>query len=133
MPFEIPEMLKEYGGMFGRGLILQMVPEIGKGVLAGIFKAEGVNLQKATKWVQDNVNLWWDVFKPEYRDGLKELAQRGGGVDWLTADWVVEAIKHDFPLVASLFLGWKKAGNWLTRQVEIVKKEVYLDNRQNQL
>lgn len=123
MPIEIPETLKEYAGIFGKGFVAHMAPKIGKGVLVRILKDEKVDRKKATEWVQSNTRLW-DVLKPEYGERLKLLGQTAGGIDWLTAEWFIEAIRHDLPAVASLFLGWRKARNWLTRQVEIIRKEV---------
>jgi hypothetical protein len=49
--------------------------------------------------------------------------QRVGSIGWLDADWAIDAIKGDFPTIASLFLGWRKANNWLKRQCEIIRNE----------
>ena len=114
------EELKEYAGYLGKGLIAQFIPNIAKGIITEFLK--GANVTSATGWVQNNVVLW-DRLKPEEQDALKGLAKKTNGLDWLDANWVIEAIKEDLPAVASLFLGWKKANNWLVRQVEIIKQK----------
>jgi len=114
--------LKKYAGLFSKGFIIELAPEIAKGILIEIFKAKKVSVKSASDWVQNNTVLW-KTLEPNEQGMLKNLAERAGNIDWLDADWVIEAIKKDFPAVASLFLGWKKANNWLARQVEIIRKE----------
>ena len=123
MPTEVPETVKKYAGFLSKGLIIQLAPEIAKGVLVEFLKGKKISVKSASTWVQNNTTLW-DILEPEEQDGLKELAERVGNIDWLTADWVIDAIKKDLPAIASLFLGWKKANNWLKKQVEIIRKEV---------
>ena len=118
-----PADVKEWGGLFFRGLVIKIAPDIAKGMLIEIFKAKKTSGKGAIDWVQNNVNLWKSL-EPDERATFKDLAQRIGSVDWLNADWVIDSIKGDFPAVASLFLGWRKANNWLKRQVEIIRKEV---------
>lgn len=115
--------LKKYAGLFSKGFIIEMIPEIAKGMLVEIFKARKTTVKSATNWVQTNTCLW-KTLEPKEQTMLKKLVQRGGNIDWLDANWVIAAIKNDFPAVASLFLGWKKANNWLKRQVEIIRKEI---------
>lgn len=119
---KIPADIRKYAGIFSHGFVISMAPEIAKGALVELLKAQELDITKATAWVQDNTSLW-KILGPQ-QEMLKNLAGRAGNIDWLTADWVIEAIKGDLPEVASLFLGWKKANNWLKRQVEIVRKEV---------
>ena len=115
--------LKNYAGMLRKGLIIEMAPEIAKGMLVELFKSKKVTAESACDWVQSNSSLW-KTLEPKEQRMLKNLAVKGGNLDWLEAAWVIAAIKKDLPAVASLFLGWKKANNWLIRQVEIIKKEV---------
>ncbi|KKM97420.1 hypothetical protein LCGC14_1168240 [marine sediment metagenome] len=115
--------LKKYAGLFSKGLLIEMVPEIAKGILVEIFKRRKTTVKSASNWVQGNTSLW-KTLEPKEQAMLKNLVQRGGNIDWLDANWVIEAIKSDFPAVASLFLGWRKANNWLKRQVEIIRKEI---------
>lgn len=122
MAIELPD-LKKYAGLFSKGLVIEMAPEIAKGMIVEIFKVKKVSVKSADDWVQNNTSLW-KTLDPDEQALLKDLAQRVGNIDWLSADWVIDAIKSDFPAVASLFLGWKKANNWLKRQVEIIRKNV---------
>ena len=122
MPLDLSD-LKKYAGLLSKGFIIEMAPEIAKGVLVEILKAKGVNVKGASSWVQNNTNLW-EALEPDEQALLKDLAERAGNTDWFDTNWVIEAIKADFPAVASLFLGWKKGNNWLARQVEVIRKEV---------
>lgn len=115
--------LKKYGWLFSKGLVIEMAPEIAKGILVEIFKAKKVSVESASDWVQHNTSLWKTLDRDE-QALLNDLAERVGNIDWLDVDWIIEAIKADFPAVASLFLGWKRANNWLKRQVEIIRKEI---------
>lgn len=122
-PFEIPEIFKEWGGILGKGLVAELAPDVAKGALVEILKEKGVNVKKATEWVTNNVSLW-DKLEFEEQESFRDLAQKVGRVDWITTNWIIDAIKHDLPSVASLFLGWKKGANWLERQVEIIKEKI---------
>ncbi len=122
MAIEIPD-LKKYAGMFSRGLIIKIAPEIAKGILVEMFRAKKVSVKSASEWVQNNTSLW-KTFEPKEQEMMKNLGEKVGNIDWLDTAWVIEAIRGDFPGVASLFLSWRKASNWLKRQVEIIKKEV---------
>jgi len=122
MAIELPD-LKKYAGLFSKGLVIEMAPEIAKGILVEMFKAKKTSVKSASDWVQSNTSLWKTLDQDE-QALFKDLAERVGNIDWLNADWVIEAIKNDFPAVASLFLGWTKANNWLKRQVEIIRKEI---------
>lgn len=122
MTLDLPDV-KKYAGLFSKGLVIELAPEIAKGILVEIFKARRVSVKSASDWVQNNTSLW-KTLEPDEQALFKDLVERAGNIDWLDADWVIEAIKSDLPAVASLFLGWKKANNWLKRQVEIIKKEV---------
>ncbi len=114
---------KEWGGLLSQGLVITLAPEIAKGILVGVFKSKKVSVKSAIAWVQNNTNLW-KTLDPDEQALFKDLAMRIGSVNWLDADWVIEAIKSDFPAVDSLFLGWEKANNWLKRQCEIIRNEV---------
>lgn len=117
------DTIRKYGGMLGKGLLSQIAPQIVKGALVEVLSAKRLNVKKASTWVEGNVCLWDTLEESEKRSFLK-LGEAVTELDWLTADWVIEAIKDDFPAVASLFLGWKRGANWLGRQVDIMKKKI---------
>lgn len=123
---DMPDILSKYGGVFGKGLLIMAAPSIAKGMLVEMFKREKVTVTSTTALVNDNIKLW-DTFAPNLQESLKVLASKIGNTEWITPAWIIDSIKNDFPSVASLFLGWKKAGNWLTRQVQIIKEEITSD------
>ena len=123
MPIEIPEALKNIGGILGKGFIIEIAPQIAKGALVELLRVRKVDVKKATEWVQSNSRLW-DSLEPHHQERLKQLARKVGNVDWMDVNWAIGAMRGEFPAVASLFLGWKKANNWLVRQVEIMRIKV---------
>ena len=114
---------KNLGNILLKGGLIEIAPGIAGGMLVEMLKAKGVNVRKASSWVQKNTSLW-DTLEPEYQVMLKDLAGKVGDINWLDTDWVIDSLRKDLPAIASLFLGWKKANNWLKRQVEIIRKEV---------
>ncbi len=113
--------IDEYVKIATKGFISQMAPPVLKGAL--VERLLPVTMEEAVQWVNNNTSLW-EYLGPESQEGLKMLTQKAGSLDWLTADWVIGALREDCPLLASLFLGWRKAHNWLVRQVEIIQREV---------
>lgn len=118
-----PADIKEWSGLLFRGLVIEFAPKVAEGMIVQIFRDKKVSGEGAIDWVQSNTNLW-KALDPKEQALFKNLAERVGSIDWLDADWIIESIKGDFPAVASLFLGWKKANNWLKRQCEIIRNEV---------
>ena len=116
-------LVQKYGSLLGKGFVIEFAPDIARGILLELFEARKVNTAKATAWVEANTSLW-TTLGPDYQKKLKQLVQRLPNIDWITPDWVIETIKVDYPGVASLFLGWKKASNWLSRQLNEIKAEV---------
>lgn len=117
------DTIKRYGGMLSKGLLSEMAPQVVKGALIEVLMAKKLNIKKASSWVEGNVCLW-DALEESERHSLVRLGEAVVNVDWLTADWFIEAIKGDFPAVASLFLGWIKGKNWLVRQVDIIREKM---------
>lgn len=121
--FEIGGMIKEYGGFMKNGILLRAAPKIVQGMLVKILKERQTDTKMATGWVLDNTSLW-DSFSIEHQEAFRNLFRQVKNVDWITFEWIIDAIKADFPAVASLFLGWRKGNNWLQRQVDIIKEEI---------
>jgi len=109
--------------IFGKDLALQAAPGIAEGVINQFFHELNVDVAKVTNYVQHNRSLWNEL-KPEYQEQLRGLGLRLGTIDFITPDLVVNAIKEDFPAVASLFLNWADAGYWLERQVNELREGV---------
>jgi len=115
--------IKKYGAVFGRGLVGYFAPGVMQGALVELFKTNKLNVKKAVEWVEADKSLWGSL-DPEKQEQMKKLAHNIGTMDWATVDWAIDAIKEDFPAVASMFLSWRKATNWLRRQVEQIRKEM---------
>lgn len=122
-PLEIPEMLKKYGGVFGKGVVIQMAPAVMKGILIEMMRKRGSDVASTIKWVESNESLW-DAIEPKQKEMLSKFSGKLGSLDWLDSAWAIDALKDEFPGVASLFLGWKRGRNWLERQLAEIKKEI---------
>lgn len=118
----MPDILK-YGQVFGRGVVATFAPSILKGMLVELFRKRRVDVGKVTEWVLADKSLW-DSLEPEQKRQFKQLASKIGDVSWMNVDWAIDALKGEFPAVASLFLGWVKGRNWMARQMEAIKKEL---------
>lgn len=116
--------VKKYGGIVSKGVIATFAPSILKGALVGLFKARNVDVKKATQWVLADKSLW-DSLEPERKRQFKQIASKLGNLNFITTDWAIDALREDYPAVASLFLGWTKGRNWMARQMEIIKAEIY--------
>ncbi len=113
--------IAKYAKIVSSGFIAQMAPSVFKGTLVEVLRS--VTVKEAAEWVKNNTSLW-ETLSLKHREGLQIMAQKVGSLDWLTADWVIDALKKDCPALASLFLGWKKGHNWLVRQVSIIRSKV---------
>jgi hypothetical protein len=119
----VSDQLLSYVKLFGVGLLSEQAPEIAKGVLIEFLKDTSV--QQVSEWVLHNQSLWDSL--GEHQGKLKEILAKIGGVDnWLTKDWVINSLRSDKKTLklASLFLGWTKASNWLERQLEEIKENI---------
>lgn len=116
------QTISKYTGLVGRGIAATLLPLAMKGALVKFFKDRNVGIDKATDWVETDKSIW-DALSSEQKAQIKHLSTKIGAMDFLTADWAISALKSDCPLLASLFLGWRKGYNWLARQIEIIKKE----------
>ena len=113
----------KYGQVLGRGVVGIFGPSVLKGVVVELFREKKVDVKMATEWVLANNSLW-DSLEPERQRQFKQLASKMGDMNFITTEWVIDALREDFPAVASLFLGWEKGRNWLARQVERIKAEL---------
>jgi len=118
------EHLKDFGGLTLRGLIATQAPNLFKGVLNELLRRDDITVDKVVVMVEKNQALW-DQLSSDVTHSLHRAAEHVTDVDWLTPEWFIEAIKKEHPALASLFLGWRKARNWLGRQIEAIKKELY--------
>ena len=115
--------IKRIMPFIGTGLISTMLPGIIKGLLLGFFKDQKVNSKILTQWVQEDSSLW-SMLAPKWQRVIRDQRSRLGDTKWFTPDWLIDAVKGDYPSIASLFLGWVKAAAWLKNQVEEIKREI---------
>lgn len=115
--------LKNLGDIVSKGLISEFAPTMTKGILVAVLKQEGVTVKRVSDAVQARVSLWGSLGE-KYQMILMELRSKVASIEWLSAEWVVEALRDDLPAIASLFLGWKKAHNWLEREVKKVRDKL---------
>lgn len=118
------EALKGFAGLTFHGLIATNAPTLFKGILVELLRQGKVTVNDLVPLIEGNKSLWKSgLFPIDYVEKLRVAASRVGDTDWLTAAWCIEAIRQDHPALASLFISWKKAHNWLGRQIAEVKLE----------
>ena len=115
------DILKKCGGLFGKGLIGIAAPTMVKGALNEFLG--GVAMATVIEWIQGNKSLWQQLGS-ERQEQFRYLKREIGSIDWLDADWLINAVKQEHPALSSLFKGWLKANNWLKRQAIIIKREL---------
>jgi hypothetical protein len=106
-----------------QGLIGQFAPGIAQGALLELLRKKKVTTKTVTQWVQENSSLWKQL-DPEDQQHLRDLVSQVNDISWISPDWVIDALRKDMPGIASLFLGWMKARNWLDRQIKELKREL---------
>jgi len=114
----VSSLLKNVEGLF-KGLLVEYTPGIVRGALVQLMAS--VTVKSVAEWVEKDYVLLEKV-PDKYRKELYAL--KLGKLEWLTTDWVIQALKDDKPQIASLFLSWDKGREWLDRQCEIIKKEL---------
>lgn len=117
------DSLKQYAGMFGTGLIQVAAPGIASGFINELFHQWHVDVDKITEDVRNNRSLWGEMELEDHKQ-ISNLAKKVGTLDFITPVFFINSIKKDFPGVASLFLNWPEAGEWLARQIDDLKAGV---------
>lgn len=113
---DILDKLKGFGSILGKG----MVPGIAGGFINELFHQWHVDVAMITQYVQNNQSLW-DGLTPDMRNQLGVVAEKVGNLDFITPEFLITSIKKDFSGVASLFLKWPEAAEWLDRQINDLK------------
>ena len=120
---DVFDKIKKLAGPTIRGLTSQLAPQICKGLL--IEYLGKVDISDIMTYVEKNTSLWSQM-SPEIqgktRKTVVDLTQ--GHIEWLTPEWAINAIRKDLPRVASLFLGWRKARNWLDKQIAEIHQQL---------
>ena len=120
--------LENLRDMATRSIVGISAPSIAKGLLVETLHREVIYQKKRRKidvkllceLVDSKVSLWSLFPETTHRQAVA-LVSRLGNVEWFTADWAIDAIKEEHAALASLFLSWPKARNWLKRQMEEIK------------
>lgn len=114
--------LMKYVNMMGKGVTAVLAPTVMGGMLVEIFRKKNVTTDVAIGWVKEDKSLW-EIFGPEYQRQCRHAVAKLGTLDWMTADWAINAFREGEPALCSLFLGWKKGFNWMARQIDTIKNE----------
>lgn len=121
---------KDWGGLAVKGLIQVGAPSMLKGLLVellnqpAIYKGRQhkINVKLVVELVENNESLWL-LFDQNRISQIRRIATQLGSIDWITPEWVIDAIRNDHSALASLFLGWRKSRTWLGKQIsEIVSQ-----------
>jgi hypothetical protein len=120
---EYSDLLKQYGGRVGTAFIQWAAPGIASGFINQLFHQWHVDVGKITECVQNNRSLW-DEIGLDDREQISNLAKKVGNVDFISAEFLIKSIRKDFPAVASLFLNWPEAAEWLIKQIAKLKAGV---------
>ncbi len=107
-----------------KNVIASQVPTIFKGMLNEFLRRDDITFEMMVAMVEKNESLL-PYLPPKITHSMRRAAELVPDVDWLTADWFIDAIRQEHKAMASLFLGWKKGRNWLTRQIKAIKAEMY--------
>ena len=112
----IQKLCRRHAGPTMRGLASQFAPQICKGLLIEYLGKVGIS--DIMTYVEKDISLWSQM-SPEVQEKTRNIVVKftQGHIEWLTPEWSIDAIHKDLPRVASLFLGWRKARNWLDRQI----------------
>lgn len=115
--------IKSYGKTFGKGLMLEVVPGMASGAINQLFHQWKVDVDRIGNDVQNDRSLLADM-SPETKKQLATVAQKVGNMDFITPEFLISSIKKDFPGVASLFLNWPEAAEWLDKQINELKADI---------
>ncbi len=105
-------------------VMASQVPTIFKGMLNEFLRRDEITFEGIVTMVEKNESLLPHL-TPEITHGMRRAAELVPDVEWLTVDWFIDAIRGEHKVLASLFLGWIKGRNWLARQIEAMKVEMY--------
>lgn len=131
MKFNFSEV-KDIGKSTIRALIGMEAPAIIRGILIEIlaqpmvykdYKGQ-ITTALVERLVQDDTSLW-SLIEPRNYDRVKAIIREYvGDIRWFSTDWVIDAIKKDYPALASQMEGWPRAYEWLSRQLDEARQQM---------
>jgi len=124
----VTNQLKDFSRLAIKGLLATSAPAIVKGFMIEALYSEVtykkrkriVDVKLVSELITGNVSLW-SLFAPDFCNKARNMLAQTGNMEWFTATWTIDAIKEEHPALASLFLSWRKAHNWLSKQVDEIK------------
>ena len=123
MQVNVGEQALKLVNMTGKGLLLNNMPIIARGVLVELLKKGNISFRDVVRAVSANERVW-DRVPPANHPMIKNVYAKVGDIRWFTSDWVIDAIRNDFPSIASLFLSDQASRAWLDAQVSDILAEL---------
>lgn len=117
------DQIKNYAQALGKGMLLDMVPSIAKGLINDLFGEWNASVSKITADIHADRDFWSNLTDEQW-EHFRKVRDMLGDMDFLTADLVVNAIAKDYPGIASLFLNSPMAYQWLEKQMASLKKRL---------
>jgi len=114
--------IRGIGELALRGMVANKAPDLFKGMLNAWLTDFFISPQMLSDMVMNNQSLW-PLIPENYHVQFQRMASKISDLDWLTTEWVIDAVRKEHPSIASLFLGWKKGRNWMDRQIIQIKEE----------
>lgn len=113
--------IKDYLDIAKKGIIAESAPYMLQGAM--IQWLTKVKMDTIIDYVQHNTKIT-ELINQKGWDNIKYIAGNIGDTSWFTADWAIQAVRKDNPAIASLFMGWTKARNWLERQFALLREQL---------
>lgn len=110
-------------GSIFNGLIADNAPKMMKGMLNTWLKENKITIEILSDYIMRDESLWHLVPQEKYLM-IRNMKSQLGNLNWLTSDWLIQAVRDEHPVIASLFLGWEDALIWLDKNLDEVKKGV---------
>ncbi len=117
------KQLANLKGPIARAVFGQVSPEMIRGVLLEMLQKHPLDIETVTEYVEKNKELW-KMLSPEWQQKIRNIASNLRSVDWFTDGWLIDSVRKQDPRLASFFLGWTKARNWLRRQAGIIRENI---------
>jgi len=115
--------VERWGKTLLTGFLVSEAPVILKGALNEALSKYSITVDTVIDLVNKNQSLW-AMLDPQYYDRVQSVVAKIGDLGWVDSRWAINAIKQNHPALASLFLGWRKARNWLDRQLEEIRSHL---------
>jgi hypothetical protein len=114
--------LEQYTDIVGKGIFANALPSIFRDMVLNLLK--DAKVKDAIIWATTNHDLWAEI-SPKQRSLYISLGPKLGKMNWLTADWLIEAIGPERPDLSSLFASWPAGKVWLTGQITQIKQQLH--------